>query len=54
MTVEGGTKKAKRKGKGIKLRKNVVFRGIKIKDAASKQQVKEMLQNEAGMEIDDL
>lgn len=32
----------------------MVFRGIKIKDAATKQQVKEMLQNEAGMEIDDL
>lgn len=53
MSVDGGTKKTKKKTKGIRLKKNVVFRGIKIKDAASKQKVKEMIKEQVGMDIDD-
>jgi hypothetical protein len=42
-------KSQKLKRKGVKLRKHAVIRGIRITDAASKQQVKEILAAEEAM-----
>ena len=37
----------KTKRKGVRLRKNAVVRGIKVKDAESKRQIREILEGEA-------
>lgn len=42
----GSTVSKKLKRKGVRLRKNTVVRGIKIKDAESKRRVKEILAEE--------
>jgi len=44
----------KPKAKGFKLKKGLVVKGIKIKDATTKKQVKEIIKNEAAnkMNID--
>ena len=41
--------KTKTKRKGVRLRKNTVVRGIKIKDAESKKKVREILAAEETM-----
>lgn len=44
------TTKTKMKRKGVRLRKNAVVRGIKVKDAESKRQIREILERENGGE----
>lgn len=45
----GSTVRKTLKRKGVRLRKNTVVRGIKIKDAESKRKVKEILAAEESM-----
>mmetsp|Transcript_10016 Transcript_10016/g.23885 ORF Transcript_10016/g.23885 Transcript_10016/m.23885 type:complete len:93 (+) Transcript_10016:130-408(+) len=49
----GGSLKNKTKKKGIRLRKNVKIRGIKVKDAESKQAVRELLKEEKQNRMDE-
>jgi hypothetical protein len=42
--------KTKMKRKGVRLRKNAVVRGIKVTDAESKRQIREILEAEAGVD----
>lgn len=45
-----GVKKAQpKKKKGLRIRKNVVIRGVKVKDAETKKKVKKILAAEAAM-----
>lgn len=69
MGLGGGTKSTKKLGlsvttktnmkkKGVRLRKNAVVRGIKVKDAESKRMIREILEAEAtgadaAMRVDD-
>lgn len=49
VTGLGATVSKQLKRKGVRLRKNTVVRGIKIKDAESKRKVKEILAAEESM-----